>query len=201
MNFDNERLVDAIEEGKIVSVSEDYAKREGLTILRKHEPKNFLEREKQSQSEISPKTRIEGRSYKKGILSFEELRKPLDWRKNQIVQELAEDFHWIITKARRERNMTRKQLANAIHESEDTVKKLENGIMPVNDFVLVNKIQDFLNINLRKDGQNFNQSARMQLESERKIKEKLEIIEENEDINQIDDKSFTGSDIEIVDDK
>ena len=127
MDFDNERMVDAIEEGKIVSVSEDYAKREGLTILRKHEPKNFLERNKQSQP-ASPRAGIEGRSYKKGILSFEELRKPLDWRKNQIVQELAEDFHWLITKARRERNMTRKQLANAIRESEDTVKKLENGI-------------------------------------------------------------------------
>ena len=33
--FSHENLVEAIEEGKIVKVSEKYAKREGLPILRK----------------------------------------------------------------------------------------------------------------------------------------------------------------------
>lgn len=189
-------MVDALEEGKIMRVSEGYAKKEGLTILRRHEPKNYLEREKQSQP--IQKIGIEGRAYKKSLLSFEELRKPLDWRKNQVVQELVEDFHWVIGKARRERNLTRKQFANLIHEHEETIKKLENGIVPTNDFILINKVQDYLHINLRKDKQNFSESARLQLTLKNQEKELAEKKQELKEVDVKVDEKFSGDDIDII---
>jgi ribosome-binding protein aMBF1 (putative translation factor) len=205
MSFDDEGMVDALEEGRIVKVSEEYAKKEGLAVLRRYAPKGYGEKAKSAVPPVkNERAEMGARAYKRGILSFEDLRKPLDWKKHQIVQELVEDFHWVITKARREKNMTRKQLANAIKENEETVKKLENGIMPTNDFVLVNKIQDYLNINLRKDGKDFRASARASLGFEKISKAqpvegegKIEGLEEVE-IHEEEDAALFGDDIEVV---
>jgi len=212
MNFgseNEERMVDALEEGRIVRVSESYAKQEGLTVLRRHEAKNYADRGKAEVPGAQRATKeIGGRSYKKGILSFDDLRKPLDWRKNQIVSELVEDFHWVITNARRQKNMTRKQFANALHENEEDIKKLENGIIPTDDFVLINKVQDYLNINLRKDGMDFRSSARASLNFEKIARAKpaedaAKAAKAPEAPNEVEidmnETKMIGDDIEIVD--
>ncbi len=152
----SDNLVDAIEEGRIVRVPEQYAKREGLTILRK----SSTEQKEKSPQKVQKPEEVR--------LSFDELRKPLNYKKNQVALELIENFQWEIAKTRRQKGITRKQFANSINIPESSIKLLENGIVPENDFILINKIQSALNINLRKDKKDFTQSARSLITEEKK---------------------------------
>jgi len=167
----NKDFVEAIEGGKIVRVSERYAKIEGLPILRK--PR--LEQKNRAQNEPPEK------------ISFDDLRKPL--RPNQVTSELIDNFHWHILKKRRQLGLTRKKLAEKINESENTLKLIENGVIPNKDFIIINKIQSSLLINLRKDKKDFTQSPRSLLkEEEQEPKteisgEEIELIEDEEEYN------------------
>src|SRR3989338_653777 len=111
--------VDAIEEGKIVRVSEEYAKQEGLFILKKVE-----------QSPISPQATTPS------------------WKRKEKDESrmLFDDF--------------RKQLAGALGVSELDKKSVENGILPTRDLVLINKLEKYYEINLRKSGINYQESYR-----------------------------------------
>ncbi len=159
-------LVDAIEEGRIVKVPESYAKREGLTILRKQLIASQSMQKKQKQEEH--------------YLSFDDFRKPLK-QKSQVLSELAENFHWEIKKKRRELGITRGKLANDIGEPEHALRLMENGIIQKDDFVIINKLQDYFKINLRKDKANFTQSPRAMIQQKSEIKpeeQKREIMQE-----------------------
>jgi ribosome-binding protein aMBF1 (putative translation factor) len=119
----------------------------------------------------------------------EELKRPLDWKKKQVVSELIDNFHWHISHARRQKGLMRKQFAEAIGESEEVVKKIENGVLPENSFVLVNKIQNYLRINLRKDRKDFSQPMRKLVE--KKQEEKAE--EKRKEFSAV-----IGDDIEVI---
>lgn|SRR3989344_1702931 len=170
-------LVEALEEGKIVRVPESYAKIEGLAIIRRPILKGRNSKKNEEEERIT----------------FEDLRKPLNWKKNQVVAELIENFHWQISRRRKELGLTRRQIARSINESENNLKLIENGILPRNDFVIVNKLQTFLNLNLRKDKQNFAQSPRSLIET------KSSSEENQADIKKDKSPDLSGSDIEIVD--
>ncbi len=176
-------LVDVIEEGKIVRVPESYAKKEGLPILRKTIIKKQPIKKRKDEEEAR--------------ITFEDLRKPLNWKKSQVVAELVENFHWLITKKRKECNLTRRQLAKAIEESENNIKLIENGILPRNDFVILNKIQSVLNINLRRDKKDFSQSPRSLIidEKEKAGTSKQDKLEKKDSS---DKEALAGSDIEII---
>ena len=60
--------------------------------------------------------------------------------------------------------MSRKQVASSIACTENDLKMMENGVLPSNDFVLVNKLQSYYSINLRKDGKDFVGLARNKVE-------------------------------------
>ncbi len=163
-----ENLVDAIDDGKIIRVREEYARREGLFILRKVE--------EMKEEKLSRKGKIEEER-----LGFDELRRPLNLRKSQVISELKDNFQWEILSARKKKGLNRKQVANAIGMTENDVKLIENGLLPKEDFVLVNKIQDFYKINLRKDGKDFSGWARYKVDlskgifgSEKKEEVKME---------------------------
>ncbi len=171
-------MVDAIEEGKIVKVPLSYAKKEDLPILRKPLIKTFQEPKKNKQFEHEER------------LSIDDLRKPLRPEKSQVVASLVENFQWEIAKKRRAIGLSRKQLAVAISETESTIKLIENGIFPKDDFIIINKIQEYLKINLRKDQQDFSQPARKLLKEDTAIKSLHDSKEE----------SLSGTDIQIIDD-
>ena len=151
-------LVDAIEEGRIVRVPELYAKKEGLTILRRPRIEKQSMQKKQKQEEP--------------YLSFDDFRKPLR-QKSQVLSELMENFHWEIKKKRRQLGITRRKIAEEIGEPEYALKLIESGILPKDDFVIINKLQDYLKLNLRKDKKDFEQSARS-LISEKQISSETE---------------------------
>lgn len=171
-------LVDAIEEGKIVKVTEEYARLECLPILRKQTPKIHISKKKQKEDE--PR------------LSFDDFRKPLNWRKSQVLSELMENFHWQISKRRRQLGLARRQLAQRINESEYHIKMIENGTLPKDDFVIINKLQIFLGINLRKDKKDFNKPARSLIKEEN-----LEEIKKDR-LSKEDNPTFSGNEIQLL---
>ena len=65
--------------------------------------------------------------------------------------DLIDNFHWMIMRTRRSKHITQKQLAEAIGEAEAAIKMAEEGVLPENNYLL-NKIQNYLGINLFKDG-------------------------------------------------
>lgn len=140
------KLVDAIEEGRIVSVSEEYAKREGLMVLRKYERPTADPVKTQEQIRLTPRLRGERKAY----FDIERYRRPLRGG-NEIRASLLDNFHWLVSSRRKQLNLTRKQVAQAINANEEDIKVIETGNVPQNDFVLINKLEGFLKLNLRKD--------------------------------------------------
>ncbi|MAG37857.1 hypothetical protein CMI45_00520 [Candidatus Pacearchaeota archaeon] len=153
MDFGNGEgeIVEAIEDGKIVKVQESYALREGLLIIRKNK-ELFGTDEKEREREPDEK------------LDFDDFRRPLKKDERQVPKDLVDNFHWEIVRKRRYLNLSRRQFADSIGENEETVKALENGILPKDDFILINKVQETLGINLRKDRQDFGQDMRKLVE-------------------------------------
>ncbi len=181
------RLVEAIDEGRIVSVSEEYALREGLPILRK--PAMVIKQE--IKKEVTERDFAgKERSQFFGIDSF---RRP--WRKrNNVIESLIDNFHWQISAKRRQLNLTRKKMAESLNVSEDDIKLIENGVLPKDDFILINKIQDYLKINLRRDGQNFNESmAKMAVESRSNSD-----VKSSESRKKENTESILGDDIKLI---
>ncbi len=157
-----ESFVEAISEGRIVRVPEEFARMEGLPILRK--PMKEIKRE-----EPRPEKGFEKKESTKVIR--DDIRKPLNWRSNKVMAELKENFQWDLLKKRRELGFTRSKVAKMTGISDGDLRLLENGVLPRDDFVLINKLQDFFGISLRKDGSSFNQSMRKLVE-DKKVDEK-----------------------------
>lgn len=181
-------LVEAIEEGRIVKVPESYAKREGLLILKKAPIAT-------QRNQLAPSYMTERKERHSRTLPLTDyIKSKPDWREKQVISELVDNFHWQIRYNRRLRGLTRSQLARMISVPEEQIQILESGRLPSNDFILLNKIQKFFNINLRKDGKEFNISAAelMHKAAEEKPAQRKP--------TQRDYKEIIGKDIEIMDD-
>lgn len=185
-----EEYVDAIEDGKIVRVSSSYAKKEGLMVLRKQVVPVVSENkpvEKPAQDMVRRK---------KPMFEIDKFRRPLNYKDNNILGDLIPNFHWEISVARKARNMTRRQLANFIGTTEEEVKMIENGVLPREDYVLINKIQSFFGINLRRDGKNFEEPAR-----KRVVRNYWDVISKDKDEKKESNENILGDEIELEFDK
>ena len=136
-------FVDAIEEGKIVKVSEDYARREGLLVLRK----SFSTLNEQKDSPKKEESIVKSKSF----TGMDDFRRPLSSKANELMKELVENFHWILSGKRKERGLTRKKVADDVGEREENIKIIENGVLPADNFVLVNKLEGYYGIDLKKN--------------------------------------------------
>ena len=180
----NDRIVEAIEQGRIVKVPEDYARREGLPILRRQVMDGYGQIETGSKSEGEEKVldlSLRGWENKEWVL----------YKKNFVAKDLIDNFHWHISRARRARGLSRKQVAEAIGEKEDSLKMIENGVLEKDDFMLVNKVQDYLSINLRK--------VRIE-EPVQPLREKIESMEKQEEEQAEEEKkdNISGDEIELL---
>ena len=179
-------LVEAIEEGRIVKVTEEYAQREGLLVLRKHRLQIQEKQQKKKEEENLPE--------------LQDLRKAQYYKGNQVLSELIDNFQWHIIKKRRALGLTRKRLAEKLGETEHTIKLMENGVLPREDFVIVNKLQNFFNINLRKDKKDFAQSPRSLINKNQKqeLKQDVETDEKQNNQSNADIKTKVSGDIELI---
>ena len=146
-----ERLVDAIKDGQIVTLPETIAHEEELFILRVHEKRD------PSASLPSIESRRRFREtpihHQKPVARWHSYEP--EYKKNNVIKELIDNFQWELNKARKARSMTRLQLANTLGVSEHIIQMVENGELPSDDFVLINKLQNYFGINIRRDGKTF----------------------------------------------
>jgi ribosome-binding protein aMBF1 (putative translation factor) len=101
------------------------------------------------QATLSSKALAKKKDEEKKFVGFDELRKPLKSKESELAKELIENFHWELLKKRKARNLTRKQVALTVGESEENLKLIEAGILPESNFILVNKLENYYGINLR----------------------------------------------------
>ena len=72
-------------------------------------------------------------------------------KKRNVPLNLVDNFNWVIAGERRKRKIDRRQLAEAIGESELAVKMIENKEFPDDALKIISKIEQYLGIKLRKD--------------------------------------------------
>ena len=152
------KLFDAIAKEGIVKVCEKCASEKQLVIINKPTPlqveeskkkQNFYQRAalylNKNEKRISLEKRqqevnlreIVDRNYEKKALKDSSTR-----------PEMVHNFHWIIMRARRMRKLTQEQLAKEIGEPEAAIKMAEQGLLPEDNYKLVNKIENYLGIKI-----------------------------------------------------
>lgn len=199
--MDSPQFVEAIEEGRIVRVTENYAKREGLPILRKPEiRKSEIQKSDVQERIISQRREIRSKPKETMLGMYDTIRKKPSWKEKQVTSELIPNWQWYIRMQRRKKSLTRRQLSQMIHEPEESIRLIEMGCLPSEDFILLNKIQHTLNFNIRKDQRNFSQNLpelmKQTEENKKSIYEKLKEQKQREK-----EAKLTGSEIEILEDE
>tara|TARA_Y100000310_G_C20482288_1_gene715257 strand:+ start:26 stop:847 length:822 start_codon:yes stop_codon:yes gene_type:complete len=169
--FMDDGFVEAIEQGKIVTVEESYAFREGLPIL-KHVGDNKIESVqekvwKEDDQKKESNVNMEGSGLMDLLASNQ---------KSRMENALIDNFNWKVCQARREKVMTRKTFGELTGLNLKQIKMLENGIFPTNDLTLLARIEEVLGISIRKGSEEFGQPMRKMVEVG-EVKENL-IVEE-----------------------
>ncbi|MBA7660356.1 hypothetical protein ES703_68358 [subsurface metagenome] len=199
-------LFDAIGEKGVVKICKKCSSEENMPIIRK--PTNSqLEKANQKQTvyeRLSHAAGIDKKDYvpsRPVVPSKQEttLRNIVD--KNLKIKvkgakprgDLIHNFHWIIMRVRRSKHISQKQLAEAIGEPEQAIKMAEQGIIPENNYQLVNKLENYFRIRLVKEDKKESLSIQKNLTQ---IKEDESETEQNViGFDPITTKSLTISDL------
>lgn len=162
------RLYDAISSRSIVKICGDCNAIEKLPLIKKPTTEQITESKRQK----SVRDMLSGMDGKKMVgreMTLRELvDKNLKERLARQPSDLIDNFHWTIQRIRRSRKITREQFAKAIGESEATVRMLESGILPNNDYRIINKVEGFLGVNLHRAGSS--ELSEKRLREERPLK-------------------------------
>src|SRR3989344_3131779 len=148
-------LLDGICDNQRVKICSICAQIEGIPIIRRpsteqlkaaekpytvHERLSRMAGFKAEKKQIAkPKTQEEFN--KERVRRIRDSVKPLN---------LVDNYNWYIQRMRRARNMTRKQLAESIAESEEAIKMIEQGVLPSDAEELIKKLEQFFMIKLVK---------------------------------------------------
>jgi ribosome-binding protein aMBF1 (putative translation factor) len=149
------RLFDAIYDGGLNLICERCSIIENIPIIRKPN----LEQLKNSEKRVNlhDKMNMASKPYEKNeIFSIKESLEELE--KNPRLElpakkqlNLIDNFHWEIMRQRRRKGLSQKQFAELIQESEIAVAMLEKSIIPEKAENLIKKIEQYLQIKLRKE--------------------------------------------------
>lgn len=189
----NDPLVEVIKEGEIMRMTQSRAREEDLFVLREViEPKDPV-------FEESSLTKDKFRDLSKTNVSLGDWRKSkVTQKRNDVLHALKDNFHWGISKARRDRNLTRKQLADAIDVSEGELKVVELGDLPRDDFILISKIENHLGISLRKEIKSQGVTlSDLQKMNEGKVQEEIKKVYVKEESKEVGN-DISGDDLEIL---
>ena len=152
------RLFDAISDEGLVKICEKCSREEHIPMIRR--PTTFQLKEAERKQTFYEKATLSlGRSSERESPVKKEqevtLREIVDRNYKQRVSkdvgprpEMISNFHWVIMRARRMKKLTQVQLAKEIAESEAAIKMAEQGILPEDDYRLVNKLENYLNIRI-----------------------------------------------------
>ena len=146
------RLYDAISSKGIVKICSECNSAERLPLIKKATDSQIEE----SQRQKSVRDMLGGMNRNRMVGREMSLRELVDKNMKERLakqpSDLIDNFHWEIQRIRRVRKITREQFAKGINEQEATVRMIEQGILPNNDYKIINKIESYLGINLRKPG-------------------------------------------------
>jgi ribosome-binding protein aMBF1 (putative translation factor) len=167
------RLHDAISNHGIVKVCSDCANAEKIPVINRPTENQI----KEAQRHRTVHERLYGTDKKLITKETTTLRDLVDQKfKNRGVQshpDLIDNFHWKIQQVKRTKRITREEFAKGIGESDATVRMIEQGFLPANDYKIINKIEGFLGISLRKNGTSgFPDTAKYSLDAPMKESEK-----------------------------
>lgn len=167
----NVRLFDVITGEGIIKLCQYCLSEEDAPVVKKPTVSQFqsVNKEPSVYERLSKSAGLDASEHKKHIFGSEQqkqlkeqegtLRDLVDRRYDRSPKEkpkkrddLIDNFHWIVMRARRNKKMTMTQFAKAIGESERMVKMIEQGILPEGggDYGLIRKIEAILSINLVK---------------------------------------------------
>jgi ribosome-binding protein aMBF1 (putative translation factor) len=147
------RLYDAISNRGLIKICADCASREDIPIV-KHPTEEQITESKTPGSK-SVRDRLKNMQKHDFFIGKEPTLRDLVDKKFktntfQTPSDLIPNFHWTIQQIRRVRKITREQFAKGIGESEATIRMVEEGILPNGDYKIINKIESYLGITLRK---------------------------------------------------
>lgn len=147
------KLYSAISERGVVKICGDCNLIEKLPIIKKPSDSQIEDSKRQKSvrdmlSGINKGKLLAGRE-----VSLRELvDRNLKERKEKQPADLVDNFHWTIQRIRRNRKITREQFAKGIGEPESTVRMIEQGVLPDNNYKIISKIESYLGISLKKPG-------------------------------------------------
>ncbi len=217
---DSSRFFDVISDEGIVKICPECQDSEKLPVLRK--PTTYQLKEAEAGGTVYERlSSIAGLNAKEHLKKFhpDEAKKVEEMKKTEtslrelvdknyeskietkiedkkIKEDLVNNFHWIIMRARRHRKLTQAQFAKEIGESQNAIKMAEQGVLPEDEYRLIRKIQAFLGIKLMKkdlktditakseelfDGISSKELTIGDLKDMNTVKESQEIVEEMEE--------------------
>ncbi len=126
--------------------------------------------------------------------------------------QFIDNFHWIIMRARRLKKLTQKELAQEIEEQEVAVKMAEQGIISKQTPHLIEKIENYLGIHLKKDqGEKLMQEINHKVQRELfPVKKSIETLQREEvqkypksklSFDPMVTKSMTIADLRVIKEK
>src|SRR4030042_1192373 len=143
------RLNDAISSKGIVKICSDCNAVERLPIIKRPSTEQIAD----SQRQMSVRNMLAGankRPVGREVSLRELVDRNLKERLAKQPSDLIDNFQWVIQRVRRNRKITREQFAKGIDENESTVRMLESGILPNNDYRIISKAENFLGVTLKK---------------------------------------------------
>jgi len=165
----NERLFDVITGEGIIKLCQYCLSEEDAPVIKKPTVSQMqsINKTPSIYERLSKSAGIDAREHKKNIFGSEQqeqlkqqevtLRDLVDKKYDRNVKDkpkkrddLIDNFHWAIMRARRSKKMTVTQFAKEIGESEAVVKMAEQGILPDENLGVVRKIEAVLSINILK---------------------------------------------------
>jgi len=151
----NVKLYSAISGRGVVKICGDCNSLEKLPIIKQPTDEQILASKNPRQASVSE--RLNNMSNRGRFMGQEpSLRSLVDkkFQANtvQIPLDIIPNFHWTIQRIRRSRKISREEFAKGIGEPESTVRMIEQGLLPEENYKIINKIEGFLKINLRKEG-------------------------------------------------
>lgn len=164
--FDNSELKQVISKDGIIKVCRGCLN-EDMLSLRRPNPNafdNIYNREpvRPRLSQAAGLRKVEGDKKRisdfgkdSGVLRGEPLRKVAnkkfeDAKKLPPNEDLIDNFHWILMRARRFRKISQKKLAEELQESESAIDLAERGVIPQGSDAFVRKLEQYLGVIISK---------------------------------------------------
>jgi ribosome-binding protein aMBF1 (putative translation factor) len=207
---DKAEIFHAISGKGIVKICADCNKIEQFPIMKKPTEEQILQSKSPRSKSVQERLNAMRGDFGKSRLANQEvtLRQLIDKKfqsqktsSTQIPSDLIPNFHWEIQRVKRIKKMTREEFAKGIGESDTTARMIEQGFLPNNDYRIINKIESFLGISLRKPTSGFPDTRRYILDNSLIKKEEKELPAKKLSFNMNTSKDQNISDVKRTKEK